>query len=296
MEIRELKTFCSVIENKSFTKAGSEVHLSQPTVSLQIKSLEREFGVKLLDRMDRGVVSTAEGEILYQHAKEILAKVDQIKSDLSESSGHKVAGSLTIGTGVTVGEGLMPLLLGSFKKSYPAVDVVLRILDTAEIIRQMLDYKLDVGIVGADLSEKDLALEKFTEDNLVLIASPSHPWAKRASVTLDEVIKELFIIREDGSGTRMSIRKKLKERGIGESELKVVMELGSTGAIKHAVMGGEGVSIINQKSASYEVNAGLLCEIPIDDFEIKKEYYLALHKRRTKSKQLKAFIQFLKDY
>ncbi|MDI6800253.1 MAG: selenium metabolism-associated LysR family transcriptional regulator [Actinomycetota bacterium] len=296
MEIRELKTFCAVIENKSFTKAGSEVHLSQPTVSLQIKSLEREFGVKLLDRMDRGVIATTEGEILYQHAKEILAKVDQIKSDLSESSGNKIAGRLTIGTGVTVGEGLMPLLLGSFKKSYPAVEVVLRILDTAEIIRQMLDYKLDVGIVGADINEKDLVLEKFTEDNLVLIAPPSHPWAKRASVSLDEVVKEPFIIREDGSGTRISIRKKLKVRGIGESDLKVVLELGSTGAIKHAVMGGEGVSIINQKSARYEVKAGLLLEISIDDFEIKKDYYLALHRRRTKSKQLRAFLQFLKQY
>lgn len=296
MEIRELKTFCAVIENKSFTKAGSEVHLSQPTVSLQIKSLEREFGVKLLDRMDRGVIATTEGEILYQHAKEILAKVDQIKSDLSESSGNKIAGRLTIGTGVTVGEGLMPLLLGSFKKNHPAVEVVLRILDTAEIIRQMLDYKLDVGIVGADLSEKDLVLEKFAEDNLVLIAPPSHSWAKRTAVSLDEVVKEPFLIREDGSGTRISIRKKLKERGISEGDLKVVLELGSTGAIKHAVMGSEGISIINQKSARYEVKAGLLLEIPIDDFEIKKDYYLALHRRRTKSKQLEAFLQFLKQY
>ncbi len=294
MELRELKTFCAVIEQGSFSKAGNVVNLSQPAVSLQIKSLEDELQTKLLDRLDRKILPTPSGQVLYHHAKGILSRINQIKDELTESSEQKVSGKITIGVGVTIGEGIMPQLLGSFKQKYPDVEIALRIMDTSEITRQMVALELDMGIVGAEVNYKDLVIEKFTSDRLILIVSPSHPWSSQKVVTLKDLFAVPMFVREEGSGTRMHFRSELRKRGYSESELNIVMELGSTGAIKQAVMANQGVSIVNQQSVRNELNSKLLVEVPIKDFELHKEFYLVLHKKKTKSRPLEVFLQFLK--
>jgi len=296
MELRELRTFCAVIEQGGFSKAGSIVHLSQPTISLQIKSLEEELKVRLIDRLDRKILLTPAGQILYQYAQEMLKCTERIKEELRETtSGQKLYGKLTIGTGVTIGENIMPTLLSSFKKKYSNVELALRILDTSEIIKQMLEYQLDMGIVGAEVNHKDLILEKFTSDRLVLIVPPTHPWVSKKVITLSELSKEPMFIREEGSGTRMSIQNEFKKMGIHESDINILMELGSTGAIKQAVMNKGGVAIVNHHAVQSELKAGLLCEVSIKDFVHKKQFYLVLHRRKTKSRVLEIFLQFLKE-
>ncbi|MEW5767072.1 MAG: selenium metabolism-associated LysR family transcriptional regulator [bacterium] len=297
MELRELKTFCAVVEQGSFSKAAKVVHLAQPTVSLQIKNLEGQLGVRLLDRLDRKILPTPSGRILYHNAKGVLSKIEELKIELAESTGQRVTGGLTIGTGVTIGENIMPKLLGSFKHNYPAVEIALRILDTSQITKQMLSHKLDLGIVGAEVNHKDIILERFASDRLILIVPPSHPWiSRRGGIPLPELTREPMLVREEGSGTRMNIRNELKKKGIQESDLNIVMELGSSGAVKQAVMLGQGVAIVNQQAVSSELEAGLLVSVPIKDFELVKEFYLVLHRKRTISLPLKAFLQFLKGY
>jgi DNA-binding transcriptional LysR family regulator len=293
MEFRELKTFCVVVEQESFSKAGQAVHLSQPTVSLHIKALEDELNVKLFDRLDRKVILTAAGQILYQYAKEILARIDHVKAALCESSGQKVYGKITIGAGVTIGEGTMPQSLGLFKKKYPLIEISLKILDTSAIIKQMLSYKLDMGIIGANIHHNNLTLEKFTADSLILIVHPSHPFAARKEITLLELFEEPIIVREDGSGTRMSICNEFNKRGLNESDMNVIMELGSTGAIKQAVLANYGVAFVNQQAVQNELKSGLLKKVPVKDFDLKKEFYLVLHQKKTKSKILETFLRFL---
>ncbi len=293
MEFRELKTFCAVVEQQSFSKAGNIVHLSQPTVSLQIKALEDELNIQLLDRLDRKVMLTDAGQILYQHAKEILERIDNLRDAICESSGQKVYGKITIGAGVTIGEGTMPQSLGLFKKKYPLVEISLKILDTSAIIKQMLSYKLDIGIIGANIYHNNLTLEKFTSDSLILIVHPSHPFAAKEEVALPELLEEPMLVREEGSGTRMSICNEFNKRGINESELNVNMELGSTGAIKQAVLNNQGIAFINQQAVQNELKLGTIKKVFIKDFDLKKEFYLVLHQKRTKSKLLEAFLRFL---
>ncbi len=293
MEFRELKTFCAVVEQESFSRAGQIVHLSQPTVSLQIKALENELNVKLLDRLDRNVILTAAGQILYQHAKEILERIDRLKGAICESSGQKVYGKITIGTGVTIGESTMPQLLGLFKKKYPLVEISLKILDTSAIIKQMLSHKLDMGIIGAKIYNNNLTLKEFTSDSLILIVHPSNPFATREEVTLSELLEEPILVREEGSGTRMSICNEFYKRGVNESEMNIIMELGSTGAIKQAVLSNQGIAFINQQAVQNELNSGLINKVLVKDFDLKKEFYLVLHQKKTKSKILEAFLRFL---
>ena len=239
MELRTLKTFCNVVEKKSFSKGAEAIHLTQSTASIQIKSLENNLGVILLDRLDRKVLPTPAGKVFYQWAKEILARTEQIKYKLTNSL---VKGKLNIGCGVTIGERIMPQVIGRFKKKYPETEFSLWIFDTSEIVRRMVNHELDLGIVGAEVSHKDIILEKFTQDKLILILPPDHPWKEREYVDLPELISEPILIREEGSGTRMHIRKELKERKIAKAQLNIVMELGSNGAIKQAVDGWTGNS------------------------------------------------------
>ncbi|MEW6681230.1 MAG: LysR substrate-binding domain-containing protein [bacterium] len=258
--------------------------------------MEDELKTKLLDRLDRKVIPTVLGQILYRHAKDILSRIDDLKKELNESTGKKITGKLIIGTGVTIGENIMPHLLSSFKKSYPEVELSLRILDTNEIKNQVLSYELEMGIVGAQINHKDLFTKRFTEDRLVLIVHPSHSWAERKNITLSELSKEPMFVREEGSGTRMSILSELKKRGMEEHSFNIVMELGSSGAIKQAVMLKQGVAIVNRQAVSGEINRGLLVEVPMSDFELKKEFYIVFHRRKTKSPPLEAFLKFLKGY
>lgn len=296
MELRELKTFCAVIEQGSFSKAATSINLSQPTVSFQIKSLEDELQTRLLDRLDRKVLPTPAGQILYHHSKWILNRIEQIRDELNKPSTQKLRGKITIGAGVTIGEGIMPPLLGDFKQKYPDVELALRIMDTSEITKRMLTHELDIGIVGAEIHHKDLSIEKFTSDRLILIISPSHPWNSRKTVTLQDIFKVPMLVREEGSGTRIHIRNELKKRGYSETNMNIVMELGSTATIKQMVMGNQGVAIVNQQGVKNELNSGMLIEIPIKDFELYKEFYIVLHRRITKSRPLEVFLQFLKQY
>ncbi len=294
MELRTLKTFCEVVERKSFSKAAQAIYLTQSTVSIQINSLEKELGLRLLDRLDRQVLPTPKGEILYQHAKKLLAQAEQIKKELAKSP--EIKGRLNIGCGVTIGEGIMPQVIGAFKKEFPQVEVSLLISDTSEITKRIVRYELDLGIVGAEISHKDIILEEFTRDRLVLIVHPDHPLRKKKNVKLSALLSEPFIVREEGSGTRIHIRRELRKRGIQESQLNVVMELGSNGALKQAVMNNQGVAFINHQAVKKELEAGLLVELPIKDFKLHKEFYLIVHRWRTASFLLATFLKFLKKY
>ncbi len=294
MELRTLKTFCEVVERKSFSKTAQAICLTQSTVSIQINSLEKELGLRLLDRLDRKVLPTPQGEILYQHAKRILAQTEQIKNELTKSS--QVRGRLNIGCGVTIGEGIMPQVIGSFKKKYPQTEFTLWISDTSEITKRIVRCELDLGIVGVEISHKDIILEEFTRDRLILIVYPAHPLRKKKYVNLSALLSEPFIVREEGSGTRMHVRRELRKRGIQESQLNIVMELGSNGAIKQAVMNNQGVAFINYQAVKKELETGLLVELPIKDFKLYKEFYLIIHRWRTPSFLLEAFLKFLKKY
>ena len=147
-----------------------------------------------------------------------------------------------------------------------------------------------------NLEELILRVDKLISRNKANITYPSHPFAEKGVVALSEMIKEPFLIREEGSGTRISLRNEFKKRGIDESDINILLELGSTGVIKQAVMDRQGISIVNQQSVQRELKSGLLKEVQIKDFELTKQFYLVLHKRTTKSRVLETFLAFLKQY
>jgi len=292
MDLWRLHVFCMVVELRSFSKAANKVYLSQPTVSSHIKDLENHFECKLLDRLGRQVVPTKAGTILYSYAMKIIALKQEAENALAEFQG-KIRGHLTIGGSTIPGGYILPPLLGIFKNDYPEVVVTLVQGDTATIIRETLEGNVELGVVGAKDRQAQLVQKKIMDDEMFLIVPDNHRWANKRQISMDEVTREPFIMREIGSGSRKSIEQVMEESGYSLDALNVVAEMGSTEAVRQGIKSGVGISILSKRAVAEELADGGLRRVKIKGLSFKRAFYLIYHKRRTQSPLCRTFIEFL---
>jgi len=294
MDLWQLHIFCKVIELKSFSKAGKAIHLSQPTISSHIKDLEIHFNCRLIDRLTKEALPTKAGELLYGYAKKILALRDDTEAALAEFSG-KIRGRLIMGGSTIPGTYLMPQLIADFKHTYPDVIISLVIGDTADIIERILDGHLEIGIVGARAESQKIDQKVILSDEMRLIVPARHRWAVKNRVSLKQLVTEPFILRERGSGTLTSLHQSLRKQGYAVEDLKVIAELGSTQAICQGIKSGVGVSILSTLAVAEDIQAGKLSALAVDGLDLKRNFYLTWHKRRSPSPLRRVFVNFLNE-
>ncbi|OGQ81006.1 MAG: hypothetical protein A3G40_15895 [Deltaproteobacteria bacterium RIFCSPLOWO2_12_FULL_57_22] len=294
MDLRKLEVFYWVAEFKSFSLAADHLSLRQPTVSAHIRELEQRLGAKILNRIGGEITPTALGQVLLERAKALLALKRETQAALHNFQG-RVRGELLVGGSNIPGEFILPRKLGAFIRKYPEVRPILRIGDSAGIVDAVLDGKVEVGFVGFKGGDGRLNYQGVWKDEMVLAVPKGHPWTRLKEVDLSDLKKEGFISREEGSGTLRSFRS-LLSRKVKEPEtlLNVIMVLGSTEAIKEALIAGHGVSILSRTSIQREIEDGLLKEVPIRGLKLERDFYQVFHRRRTLSPVSQAFIQFLK--
>lgn len=286
-----LKVFVSVFKNKSFTKAAEEIHLSQPTISDHIKSLEEEFDCKLFDRLGRTIIPTKEAEALYSLAEEIIEKAGTIKEVIGQFK-KEITGELIIGASTIPGTYLMPPMMAVFQKRYPFISFQILVSDSSKIIESVSKYELLLGIVGAKLGNEQIDYIPFVEDELIVISSPS--LLDSSKITLKKLIKFPMVLREEGSGTRRETEKILESRGISLDNIKIAGIFGSTDAVKQAVKAGLGISILSKFSVADELKHNILKEIKLTDIQMKRKFYIVTHKRRTLPFLYNTFLQHIK--
>lgn len=295
MSVKELRTFIRVVERKSFTLAAQDLHLTQPAVSFQIRSLEEEYGVELLDRSGREIIPTASGKLLLSFAKRILGLYEQSKLEIDRLN-DLVRGTLVVGASTGPGEHILPQLLGRFKDEYPQIKIVLRISRTEEIIQQVLDRTLEVGIVGAIVKDDALLFEPFIKDSLIIITAPQHHWAKRQSVMLADVLEEPFILQQKGAGIRTMLESGLAQRGLSLDDLNIYMELGLQESVKTAVAENFGVGIISRFAVRQEMTLGTLVEVSVQDLPVfRDEFYLVRNRNKKLSRLTEVFLSFSQE-
>jgi DNA-binding transcriptional LysR family regulator len=292
MDLWQLKIFCKVIEMRSFSKAGEVIHLSQPTISSHIKDLEEHFGTRLIDRLSRQAIPTKAGELLYHYARRMTALRDEAEAAMAEFLGE-VKGHLTVGGSTIPGGYLLPRVIGAFAQQYPDVHIVLLVGDTSEIIAHIVSGRAELGIVGAPADSKQVEQIALMEDDLRLVVSSHHKWARRKIIKLPELISEPFIVRERGSGTLRSLAQILQQKGHDISAFNIVAEMGSTEAVRQAVKCRVGVSILSALSVADDVRAGQLKTLLVEDLNLKRHFYLTTHKQRTISPLGRIFTEFL---
>ncbi len=279
MDIKQLEVFVKVFENSSFSKAAEDLGISQPTVSAHIQNLEEFLGRKLFDRIGRKVVPTLEAKVLYRHAVEILKKRDEALSSLL-SLGKDFSGVVRIAASNIPGDYLFPHVVKKLKEKFPKVTFVVEIFDSnkvLEILKEQLP-NYDIGFVGMEVKDGKFEVKTIHDDEIVLIAPP---YFNGNSIELSSLYDLPLILREEDSGTRKTVERALREKGINLRSLNVVSYLGSNTAIKEAVKRGAGFGLVSKYSVMDEVECGKIKVVKVEGLEIKRCFYAVRRKDIT---------------
>ncbi len=295
MDDHKLKVFCTVAETKSFSKASEIIRLTQPAVSLQIQALEEIYGTKLFNRSGCIITLTKSGEVLYKYAKEINLLYMAAEKEIGRFTGV-VKGIVSVGASSTIGNYVIPSVVAGFKKKYPKVGVHIHVGNTKNVIEFLNAGNIDVGLVEGDVKKQKLVVEKLIPDEMVLIMSPLHPWAKKPNVSILDIPKEPFILREEGSGTRQMIEKHFAKYGISPHNIKISFVMGSTESIKGAVEEGLGISILSRWATKKETRYGSLKTATFKEEKFVRDFSLLYRKPKSSSHTLDKFLGFLKKY
>lgn len=293
MDIHRLVVFCKVIELQSFTKAAEAVLLTQPTVSEHIRALEDSLGEKLIDRLGREILPTPAGKVLYQHAREIISLRDKTLQALERFKGN-LSGTLHIGASTIPGTYILPRVVGTFKARYPAIQIILQISGSGQVVQKILDGSVEFGMIGAKWDEKRIVLEEVYSDEIVLVVYPGHPWEGRENVPLEELAGMPFVLRERTSGTRMVMSQALEAAGLPLSRLNVVAEMGSTEAVRQSVKAKIGITLISRHAVEENVAMKTLIAVPIEGLRILRPFFVAQRKNRELSPLCAAFLEHLR--
>ena len=294
MDLWQLTVFCKVVELESFSKAGNAVYLSQPTVSSHIKELEADVGCRLIDRFPKKASPTRAGELLYGYAKKLLNLRDEAEAALAELQGA-VKGRVAVGGSTIPGVYLLPRVVGSFTRAYPQVTVALVIGDSARVVSGILSGELELGVVGSDAEDDGISQELLFRDEMRLVVSANHRWAGLKGVLPEELQTEPFIVRETGSGTLKSMQRGFENGRIPLRKLNITAEMGSTEAVRQAILADAGVSILSMTAVAEDIRLGRLVALPIQGVALTQEFYLTWQKHRTLSPLGAKFKTFLKE-
>jgi DNA-binding transcriptional LysR family regulator len=294
MDTRQLRAFCEVVERKSFSQAAERLGVTQPAVSLQVRSLEKRLGTQLLDRSGRRVEPTESGAKLYRSAQRLLALEDEIEADLAGDATGELDGTLEIGASTGPGGVVLAQLLCEFARHHPQIHVALSVFDTQTVVERVAERTLELGVVGAAPRHRGVEYEPFLRDTVVLACPPGHPFAN-ATVTLAQLKEEQLIVMQDGAGVRAMIEEELRNAGLRLRDLDVRLELGLQESVTSAVRGGYGVTFISRSSVENDLAAGTLVEARVEGLRLEREILLVRAAGRAETRAAKAFVDFARE-
>jgi DNA-binding transcriptional LysR family regulator len=291
MDTRQLAAFCAVVERRSFSQAADQLGVTQPAVSLQIRSLEKRVGQQLLDRSGRRVEPTEAGQRLYRNAQRLLALEEQLLQELGEEAEGELAGRLEIGASTGPGGIVLPTVLAEFQRANPQVHVALTVSDTQTVIELVGRRELELGVVGAARRHRGVSFEPFFRDEVVLAVPKGHQFAGR-TISLDELKAEPLVLMQEGAGVRQVIDDELREKGVRLRDLDVRLELGLQESARTAVLGGFGVTFISRGAIEGDLASGALAVARVEGLEPSREVSLVRSTGRAETRVAQAFVDF----
>ena len=294
MDTRQLAAFCAVVERKSFSQAAERLGVTQPAVSLQVRSLEKRLGRKLLDRSGRRVEPTEAGAALYRSAQRMLQLEEQLVDELQAADGGELGGTLHVGASTGPGSTVVPVLLCEFQRANPGVAVSLSISDTQSVVERVAEREIELGVVGAARRHRGVVFEPFFRDEVVLAVPPQHGFANR-TVTLAELREEPLVVMQEGAGVRQVIEDELRRAGIRLRELEPRLELGLQESAKAAVVAGYGVTFISRAAVSADLAAGTLATARVEGLDPARDISLVRSAGRSPTRAAEAFLEFARE-
>lgn len=286
--LRQLQVFDAIAHLGSYTKAAEILYTTQPTVSMQIRKLTDTVGLPLLEQVGRKTRLTDAGEELYLAAREIFSAFSRLEMKIADMKGLKY-GRLRL-TALTTAQYFAPCILGEFSKRFSGIDVSLNVINREQLIERLERNEDDIYILGQTFPQGlKIEASPFAPNKLVVIANSDHPLARKKNISLEEIAKEPFIMREQGSGIRDAVFRLFGEHGLTPN---TGIELGSSEAIKHAIVAGLGISVLSHTALTLEGNKGPLVELDVEGFPIRRQWYLVYPKGKELSLVAQAFYDF----
>ena len=294
IDLTRLQIFLSVAENLSFSEAAQRLHISQPTVSHHIKALEQALGVELFDRSSHGVKLTGAARLLYPRARKLLHDTVETQQ-MMDSLQERVVGHLRIACSTTAGKYILPQFAARFHERHPGVGISISSCTAASVIPNLLEQDADLGAVSFEACEGEVECQVFFEDRIVLIVPAEHHWANQGPIEPSDLLGENMILREPTSGTSRVLSAELGKHDIGLEDLDTFLELGNSEAIVMTVEAGFGVSFVSRIAASCPLAMGLIVEVPVTGFDLRRKIYMIRKKLRPANRAVNAFWGFVHD-
>lgn len=292
LNIESLRMFCRVIDEGSISKAARLGYVTQPAVTKQIHQLEARYDALLFERIDGKLIPTKAGKTLYPFARDIIETFEQSQDAIKEVTGNGEV-ILHVGASYTIGDYLLPKLMRDFKEKFPNYKFSLTIENTPNILSKLDNKEIDIALVESAVNNSELLVERFAEDELLVVLPANHPWQAKEAVTVSDLMGESMIWREAESGTRLIVENALKEMGLSE-KMQVSMELGSIQSIKSAVEANLGISILPKLTVERELQYGILKQVGIADLTITRDLWMVRTPQRFSKEVLNQFVAFMR--
>jgi DNA-binding transcriptional LysR family regulator len=293
--LQQMEALIALVEEGSFSRAAKKMHLTQPALTKNIRNAEDYAGARLVNRSSAGISLTAEGKIIYDYARHMVKLREEAREKIISLS-NNVGGNIYISASTIPATYILPRTLSTFRKSHPEILIYIKAADSEEAMNMVLENEVEIGIIGKKPQNKKLIAQALWKDHLVLVVPKSHPWSKKKSIVLKELMAEPFIVREKGSATRGFLESYLKEaKSVNLSQFNICAEMGSSEAVKEAIIAGLGVSIISVHAVARELAQGTLLEIPIYGCRMERNFYLIYKRQFDFRSAHKIFIEFVKE-
>lgn len=292
---RELEVFLAAAEYENFSIAARKLHMSQPSVSFQIQSLEQQLKVQLFQRIGHRIQLTQAGRDLLPIANEMMNLSSQIE-EIMDDQQSDVTGSLTIGCTTTPGRYILPVLIGAFRQRFPGVRAFVETsTDRAAVEEKLLAKETQYAIFGLPPKSKKLECWSMFTDELVLIVPASHPWANRNEILPHELVEVDWVMRETGAATRQLIFSHLAEAGVDTDAINAVMQLGCPEAVIVAVENGCGISFVSQVAIQRSLKLGTIRTVPVQGISISRQIWMARNPNGAGTRVQRYFREFIES-
>ncbi|WP_293645103.1 LysR family transcriptional regulator [Thiolapillus sp.] len=288
--LRQLQILVAVARHGGYTRAAEALHLTQPTVSMQVKKLSNHIGLPLFEQRGKKLQLTMAGRKTLEASRDILSRLELLGGEISSLTGE-IKGELHIAV-VTTAKYFMPHLLGIFVQRYPEVQPRLFVTNREKVLQRLSDGEDDLLIMGKVPEELAVEATPFLDNDLVVIAPPGHRLAKKRAIPLKQLLQERFLLREPGSGTRLAMDKLFTDKNL---VLEPYMELGSIEAIKQAVMAGLGISVMSEHNLRLELDSGKICVLDVKGFPLRRHWFAVHASDHKLSLVARTFLDFIRD-
>jgi DNA-binding transcriptional LysR family regulator len=295
ISMQQLEVLKEIVETGSFTRAAAGLFITQPSLTKQIKNLEEYIGTKVINRKHTGVTLTPEGKVLYDYAKRILQMREEAHEKIISLKDND-AGHIFISASSIPATYLLPPVIAQLRNQNPGIRVHLRTVDSEETRLSILNDQAEIGFVGKEIQDRKLTTEALWKDRIVLAVAGGHPWSQKKSIGLDDLAGEPFIVRESGSGTRETIEQHLQKVKSSSAHLNIVCEMGSSEAVKEAIIAGLGVSLLSIHAIRRELKQGVLKQVPIRNCVIERNFFMIYKKQMHLMTYHKSFLKVARNH